>query len=179
MEAKFIRSCLNSNRNALSVSTNYAMLLQGECRYFSSQRQAIFTHGNRRFCDYGAYLMIFYLKLCFERWPTIFWMKGCWIICCGTYFLSLHAGPSWYIFANPPHFDQIDMLYGDRRTTQNRIGFVGVDSYPAVNGLKTEDVQINVRLDIGLGRAPYCICICTVSTHIKVHAELELKVHLF
>ena len=54
----------------------------------------------------------------------------------GMYFLSPQSGPSQYIFANPSHFDQFDMLYGDRWTTQSMIGFLGVDSYPAGNGLK-------------------------------------------
>jgi hypothetical protein len=30
--------------------------------------------------------------------------------CRGTYFLSPQAGPSRYIFANPPHFDQFEKL---------------------------------------------------------------------
>jgi hypothetical protein len=56
--------------------------------------------------------------------------------CRGKCFLSPQTGPSRANFANPLHFDQFDKLYGDRRTTQNMIGFVGVDSYPADNGLK-------------------------------------------
>ena len=39
--------------------------------------------------------------------------------CSGKCFLLPQTGPSWHNFANPPHFDQFDKLYGDRRTTQN------------------------------------------------------------
>ena len=53
----------------------------------------------------------------------------------GKYFLLPQTGSSQHNFANPPYFGQFDKLYGDRWTTQNLIGFVGMDTYPAGNGL--------------------------------------------
>jgi hypothetical protein len=67
MKAYFMTSFLRSRRNVLSLDTRPGRIPQNGHRYFPSLKPAIFSHGNRRFCDYGAYLMIFYLELCFKR----------------------------------------------------------------------------------------------------------------
>ena len=56
--------------------------------------------------------------------------------CRGKCFLSPQTGPSRANFSNPPYFDQFEKLFSDGRTTQNMIGFVGMDSYPVMKGLR-------------------------------------------
>jgi hypothetical protein len=64
--------------------------------------------------------------------------------CRGTYFLSPQAGPSRYIFANPPHFDQFEKLLVIEERHKTWAVNMGIDAHPAIKGLTLFQILVYV-----------------------------------